>query len=326
MAPKGPVDAELAGVQKIFPLKDVGKSHISLKCGGMVGRENQANRPSLPDPETMVRNKTWKTRLRETLTLLHNLGMDAAIVAATWHAIVTSSVGNPLHPELTASIFFAVWTIYLGDRVWDAWRNEPSASCMERHRFARRHREVLALLVVGNFLLASIFAASAFSTARQVTWAALGLVAILCIAYYSVRMKLPDWERGRAVVVGGTFATGTLFAVPGLTGGFLGLLILTLGALFTANIRICVWAEEYAAGRTTAISLVRPCILSVLGFSLAATGGHLAVALAGFFSLAGLWYLGARRQVLPPEILSIGADAMLFLPPLLILPVALWLG
>jgi len=155
-----------------------------------------------------------------------------------------------------------------------------------------------------------------------VTWTTLGIVAILCAGYYLIRTGLPEWERGRDVVVGGTFAAGTLLAVPGFTGGLFCCLVLALGALFTANVRICVWTEDRSVGRNRPISLFRPLVLSAAGFAAAAAGGHWDLAFAGLISLAGIWLLFRRRQAIEPENLAMLADTVLFAPPLAML--ALW--
>ncbi len=261
----------------------------------------------------------WKSRLSDAASLPHNVGLDAALVAATWQAIVSHSLGSPDCPELRASLFFAVWAIYLGDRIWDTWRDDPAAPRMMRHRFARQYRPILGLLAAGSLLLATVFAVVAMPAIPVLTWAILAPVAVLCMGYYFVRARLPGWEHGRAVVVGGTFAAGTLLAVPGLTGGLFCWLALALGALFTANVRICVWTENRSVGRTLPVSVFRPLVLSVLGFTVAAIGGHRDLALTGLISLAGIWLLFRRRQTIKPENLAMLADTALFAPPLAML-------
>ncbi len=248
----------------------------------------------------------------------HLLGIDAALVASAWQALVSRSSGHPACLEMTASLFFAVWAIYLGDRIWDTWRDVLRAS---RHRFARRHRIFLGLLAAASLLLAAAFAASALQPVPPITWAALGVVAVLCAGYYFVRAGFPEWERGRAVVVGGVFAAGTLLAVPGLGSGLFCWLALALGALFTANIRICIWSEAW---RNQPLPLFCPLALSALGFLVVATGGHWQIALAGLLSLAGLWTIFSMRRKIKPENLAMAADAALFAPPLIVL--AIWLG
>ena len=269
---------------------------------------------------------TWKSRLCDAVTLPHNLGVDAALVAATWQAIISHSLGCSAGPELTASLFFAVWAIYLGDRIWDAWRGDPAAPRMERHRFARQHRLVFGLLPAGSLLLATAFAVSAIPEVPPATWAKLALVAALCAGYYFVRARFPEWERGRPVVVGGVFAAGTLLAVPGLTGVLFCWLVLALGSLFTANVRICVWSEARSDGRNPPITLFRPLVLSALGFTVAAIGGHWEMALAGLASLASLGLLYRKRKEIEDETLAMGADTVLFVPPLIVLVLAFWLG
>lgn len=269
-----------------------------------------------------MKPKTWKSRIGDAVTLPHNLGLDAALVAATWQALVSRGAGSPDSLGLTASLFFAVWAIYLGDRIWDACRDDPAAPRMKRHRFAARHRLILGLLAAGSLLLATAFSISAMPVVPPVTWATLGLVAILCAGYYFVRAGLPEWERGRDVVVGVTFAAGTLLAVPGFTGGMFCWLVLALGALFTANVRICVWTENRSVGRNRPISFFRPLVLSAVGFAAAAAGGQWNLAFAGLMSIAGIWLLFRRRQAVEPEDLVMLADMILFAPPLALL--ALW--
>lgn len=260
----------------------------------------------------------WKSRFGRALKLPHLLGIDAALVASAWQALVSRSAGHPECRQLTASLFFAVWAIYLADRIWDTWRDAPQAP---RHRFARRHRMVLGLLAAASLLLAAAFAATATPKVSSVTWVPLGFVAVLCVGYCFARAGFPEWERGRAVVVGGVFAAGTLLAVPGLGGGLFCRLALALGALFTANVRICIWSEAW---RDQPLQLLRPLALSALGFLAAASGGHWQIALAGLMSLAGLWALVRMRRKINTENLAMAADAALFAPPLIVL--SIWLG
>ncbi|MFZ4778042.1 MAG: hypothetical protein ACOYM3_21945 [Terrimicrobiaceae bacterium] len=266
--------------------------------------------------------KDQEIAVSRALTLPHDLGMDAALVAAAWQALVSLGAGHPGRPAMTAALFFAVWSIYLGDRLWDSWRKDPAAPRAERHRLAQRHCLLFGHLAAGSFLLASIFAFSALPTVTPLTGVALCFVAVLCAGYYFARAGFPEWERGRAVVVGGIFAAGTLLAVPGLTGSLLFWLILSLGALFTANVRICVWSEARLDGRILPLSLFPPLLLSIPGFAVAAMNGHWPAAIAGMMSIAGLGVLFFKRRNLDPEALAIQADALLFAPPLLML--AFW--
>jgi len=268
-----------------------------------------------------VKPKTWKSRWGRALALPHDLGLDAALVATSWQAVVSLGGGYPGSPAMTAALFFAVWSIYLGDRLWDSWRTDPAAPRAERHRRARNHRPLFVFLAAGSLFLASLFAFSERPAISPLTGAGLGLVAVLCACYYFARAGFPEWERGRAVVVGGVFAAGTLLAVPGLTGSLFFGLVLSLSALFTANVRICGWSEARLDGRTLPLSITLPLLLSIPGFAAAAKSGHWPAALAGTLSVAGLGFLFFKRGSHDPEALAIRADAVLFAPPLLMLAV-----
>lgn len=244
-------------------------------------------------------------------------------MALAWQGLVSRNLSHPILPKMTAALFFSVWAIYLGDRLWDAWRAGSTPPRASRHRFARRHRLLFGLLAAGSLLLAAGLAVAARSEVSPLTWAALGLVAVVCGGYYVLRAGFPEWERGRAAVVGGVFAAGTLLAVPDLGGGLFCWLALALGALFTANVRICVWAEACLDGRSLPLSLFQPLVLSLLGFTGTAINGQWLVAIAGVMSLSGLGALFTMRSKIEPEKLDRAADAALLVPPLLAL--AVWL-
>ncbi len=252
--------------------------------------------------------------------------MDAALVALAWQSLVSRSFGNAIRPSIAAALFFAVWSIYLGDRLWDSRYEETSSPRTQRHRLAREHRRIFAFLAMGSFLLAAFFGISSLSSISPFTGVILSVVGALCAGYYLARAGFPEWERGRAIVVGGVFAAGTLVAVPGPGGIFFCWLVFSLGALFTANVRICVWSEARAAELSPALSLFRPLVLSALGFTVTAIAGHWQIALAGLLSIASLWVLFLKRERLAPETLAIQADALLFAPPLLITALAFCFG
>ncbi len=76
------------------------------------------------------------------------LGLDAALVAVAWQLLMVRQLG-PLPAHYTPALGLTVWTIYLADRLLDTrrpeGRNEPL-----RHRFSRRARMLLGLLIVFN--------------------------------------------------------------------------------------------------------------------------------------------------------------------------------
>jgi len=250
-------------------------------------------------------------RVFRFLLPVHDMGLDAALVAALWQVLVLRSAAISCPAQVTAALFFAVWGIYLGDRLWDARRNR--ALLTRRHRFAWRHGVVIGALAGLSGLLAFCFAAA---FAIPSFWLPGGAVAGLCAAYYVVRAVFPEWECGRAWVVGFVFAAGTLLPVAFGAGwsSFPGWSLLALGSLFTASVRLCIWAEAKMLGGSSPLSLMVPLLISGLGFaSLALEGGHPA-ALAGAVSIASLGLLARRAEAIEPEVLAALADAVLFIP------------
>jgi len=244
------------------------------------------------------------------ISLVHDIGLDAALVAAIWQVLIVRSVATACPPQVTAVLFFTVWGIYLGDRFWDA--REDDALNASRHRFAKRHR-----LVIGVMAGFSVFLTFCFAAAIVIPffWLTGGAVAGLCVVYYLVRASFPAWESGRAWVVGFVFAAGTLLPVAwsGLSPVF-GWSLLALGALFTANVRICIWSESNSSGGSIRLGLMLPLLLSGLGFASLAWVGAYPAALAGAASIAGLVLLARNEGAIGPEVLAVGADAVLLVP------------
>src|ERR1700753_2638698 len=64
------------------------------------------------------------------------LSLDAPIVAVLWQALFVGSYRARFDPLASALLFIAVWTIYVADRVIDAWRDRDGEA---RHDFYRRN-------------------------------------------------------------------------------------------------------------------------------------------------------------------------------------------
>lgn len=254
------------------------------------------------------------------IAMVHDVGLDAALVAVVWQVMISRNIGATSPPQSTVALFFAVWGIYLGDRLWDVRSNNNLNT--RRHRVARRHGLLLGLLAGFSFLMACLFASAVATLSACLAG---GVVAGLCTVYYLARAAFPGWECGRAGVVGGVFAAGTLLPVA-VVGSFtpsLGWSLLALGALFTANVRLCSWAEARLAGLITPLSLLFPLLFSGLGFAFLAWEGFLYVSLAGTVSITALLLLSHNCETIEPEALASRADAALLIPVSLVL--AAWL-
>lgn len=254
------------------------------------------------------------------MSLFHDLGLDAALVAVIWQMLLVRSLGAGGSAPVTAVLFFAVWGIYLGDRLWDArGKGELKA---RRHRFARRHRWLIGVLAASCFLAAICFAVIVATPSLCLSG---GVVSGLCAGYYAARFAFPGWEYGRAGVVGVLFAAGTLLPVT-MGMGFQIVLcgaLLAMGALFTANVRICIWSEARSCGAPLRLGIGLPLVAAGSGFAFLAGEGCLPVALAGFVSIAGLSLLARNAETIEGEALAARADAVLLIPSAVSLTVLL---
>ena len=245
------------------------------------------------------------------MSLFHDLGLDAALVAVIWQMLLVRSFGAGCSAPFTAVLFFAVWGIYLGDRLWDARvRGELKT---RRHRFARRHGCLIGVLAATSFLVAICFAVMVATPSFCIAGGAVGG---LCAGYYAARFAFPGWEHGRAGIVGGLFAAGTLLPVA-LELGFQFVLcgaLLAMGALFTANVRICIWSEAGSCGAPLRLAIGLPLVAAGVGFAFLAVEACFPIALAGFSSIAGLFLLARNADTIEGEALAARADAALLIP------------
>ncbi len=86
-------------------------------------------------------------RTRPAIWLWPNLlGLDAPVVALTWQAFLAACFALPLRLEGRIVLGLTVWAIYLTDRLLDV-RMPAQEYEAERHRFHRRHKWLLSLLL-----------------------------------------------------------------------------------------------------------------------------------------------------------------------------------
>src|SRR5689334_13180959 len=79
--------------------------------------------------------------------LPHLLSLDAPAVAVLWQEMLARAAGGALLLPGRLSLWCVVWAVYLADHLLDT-RSRPDGEETARHRFARRHRTGLSLLLV----------------------------------------------------------------------------------------------------------------------------------------------------------------------------------
>ena len=88
--------------------------------------------------------------------LLSALCLDAPLVAVGWAILISNS--KHLHPPTLAALFFAVWAIYLADRIRDSKTDSTPDGETVRHQFAEHHRGLMIALFI-LAILGGVFAA-----------------------------------------------------------------------------------------------------------------------------------------------------------------------
>ncbi len=274
--------------------------------------------------------------------LPHLLGLDAPLVAVIWQLWWARWLAVELGWIHHVVLALAVWMIYLADRLADAARLRPAPDAAEisaRHRFAWRHRQALATLLLGVicalavltplWLTAGEFRRGCALLAVQAAY--FGLIHLWASSARGGRSLpaggLPGWSK--EAWVGASFAIGTSW-FPAWAGGkhvspgvvvalvcwsmvcFLNCALISLWEqdwpAFAGDTEPGQWLGTFCAGIAASSAAVGPILGSIMW----------PVALAA----AGLWWLeGCRRRGwLTRETRRVLADVVLLAPlPVLLL-------
>ncbi len=149
------------------------------------------------------------------------LGLDAPCVVTTWTWAIAWSTGLPFEPRPALALFLVVWSIYLGDRLFDVARCRDWARATGRLRFGRRYRAIFVACL--GACLAGVVALTIVGLSMEVVVRAL-FVAFGVATHFLVfvvplvfRDRLPGKEFGVGVFFAlGAYACvgGTIEAVP----------------------------------------------------------------------------------------------------------------
>lgn len=130
-------------------------------------------------------------------------------MAVLWQAFIGKAYSLQLRPVAHVVLFLTVWAIYLGDRLLDV-RKPATSSESPRHRFFRRHRVFVVVLLVLVLVLDSALCLFELRPAvRHAGWLALaGVLAYLGIVHlFQLQVLFP-----KQLVAAGLFAAGTYVA------------------------------------------------------------------------------------------------------------------
>ena len=150
------------------------------------------------------------------------LSLDAPLVAVLWQGFLAYRYALPLSLAGRLVLGLTVWVIYLLDRLLDARRPPANATSVEpaRHRFYRRHKKLMASLLLG------VACADAFIAALWLRPAVLrgGLIPFSGVLIYlaafhgtNQSFKLPKEIAAAILFTAGTFLTAwTAIPCPSL--------------------------------------------------------------------------------------------------------------
>ena len=138
------------------------------------------------------------------------LSLDAPLVAVLWQGFLAYRFALPLRPAGRLVLGLTVWAIYLLDRLLDARKPPPVNGEPARHRYYRRHFELMAAL------LAMVIAADAFIGILWLRPAVLreGLIPLAGVLVYlatfhisGLPAKIPKEIAAAVLFTAGTFLT-----------------------------------------------------------------------------------------------------------------------
>lgn len=268
------------------------------------------------------------------------LSVDAPMVAVAWAAVFGGARGGTLPVADAVVLFLAVWIIYIGDRVLDAWATTNDAELRERHYFCERHCAGLVTLLGLAGGVVFWLTAEYLPAAERNAGLILGVVLLLYLAgIYVVRERFTR-------ILPKEIAVGTLFAVgvtlPRWSQGaefswHAGVLCVFFALLCCLNcLSIECWEHRSDSASSAAVAhrlAAWPDYrLSKLAATLAGLAfvGCLLQGLSGFFGFEWLaicfgalllLILNLNRKSFSPEALRVLADAALLLPAVFVLAI-----
>lgn len=244
----------------------------------------------------------------------HLLGLDAPLVALGWQRWWARTSGATLTWAHAAVLFGAVWAIYLADRLADAARPERADTATARHRFSRRWRGPL-LVLLGTVLATLAVLAPAALPAADFR-AGLGLLAVQASYFALIHARRHGSGRGgeggpwKEGWVGVSFAAGcALFPWRGAAeapGAGWWAALGCFAVLCFLNCALITRWELGVSSRTAGSGLGTACV------ALAAGAVLLSVPVAA--GAAGLWLLDRAGGRLRPETRRVLADVVLLSP------------
>jgi hypothetical protein len=157
---------------------------------------------------------TFARQAPRALHLWHLASLDAPTVAVVWAIAFAWVAGVHLDPWIPLLLACGTWTVYVGDRLLDAYRAISSRNfggLRERHYFHWRRRHFLLPIACATAAVAATLVMRCMPLAVRNRDSVLAAAALVYFSGVHSQAKLPDWLKNLAskeLLVGLLFTAG----------------------------------------------------------------------------------------------------------------------
>jgi hypothetical protein len=266
------------------------------------------------------------------------LSLDAPTIVCLWALLFMQQFKLPFQPWELAALTFAVWIIYVSDRVLDGLRTPVLAAYSDRHKFYTRHGRAILCVLPPIILAAGVILLEKIGIQTRIA----GLIMSAAVIFYflgihGVSDRVSQWFP-KEIVAGGIFAAGA--AIPawihaeGLRNSLMPEVLLFAGLCALNCLSIECWEHNRGELRwekrpywlvrlvdtriEIAATILILCACSIIFFA-SRNGIRAEMAEASILSLLCLMAVERRSNHFSPQALRILADAALLTPALFLL-------
>lgn len=274
-------------------------------------------------------------RAPRLLRLWHLASFDAPTVALVWAFAFAQIADLHLQPWIALLLFSGTWSVYVGDRLLDAYRARRSGqldALRERHFFHWRHRHSLMPLATCSAAVAAALIVRLMPVVIRERNSVLAAAALMYFSGVHSAPRLPAWLRRsgwKELLVGVLFTAGC--AAPTISQMHFSaarmrnlwpllLCFACFAALAWCN---CRAIDNWESADTGTGILLHAGLLTIAGaaitVALAWTHNHASALLAAFTASSFLLLLLDRmRNRISPLVLRALADVVLLTPAVLL--------
>jgi hypothetical protein len=283
-------------------------------------------------------NRIHKTRrvsiCLQALRLWHLASFDAPTVAVVWAYVIAKVEGVHLLPWVALLLFSGTWTVYVGDRLLDAYRAMRSSrldALRERHFFHWHHRHTLVPLAACSAAFAATLVAHLMPVVVRERNSVLAAAALMYFSGVHSTSRFPAWLRTagwKELLVGILFTAGC--ATPTLSQIHFGVVrvatvwpfFLCLGFLAVLAWCNCRAIDRWESAESSSEVRFHACLLVVAGATISVAlawthAGPSALIASATASSFLLLILDRMRFRVSPLTLRALADLVLLTPAVL---------